>query len=146
MLHGGGKFYRASPLRSRNLHPRKRQLARKSQINPCVDIWLIIYFPLSHRCEIPPGRPSGQVRSPPAPSAGAQTPLQSSHLPCFCQFKTSSLNPTLCAGAGSLSHRQSVSVERSAAHRSCSCILMNSSQGGNSRVRGTWGATKVFPH
>lgn len=77
-----------------------------------------------------------------------QGPNWSSQLGCFSQFKNSSLNPGLCAGARSLSHQRSLSVERCAACRSCSCILMNSCQGditgGSGRLR--WHRSVVFPH
>lgn len=48
--------------------------------------------------------------------------------------KTRLLNPIVCAQAKSLSHRQSISIQTSAASRSCPCILMNSSKGSNYKV------------
>lgn len=50
------------------------------------------------------------------------------------QKKKRLLNPILCAQAKSLSHQQPISVQTSAASRSCPCILMNSSKGSNYKV------------
>lgn len=134
----GGDFCRASPLSGKvNLHPSKRADVEEKP-NKCVCGYVINRFFVN--VELRHGAPQearGRRERVILLPVTWRPQLSSCQISCNVPVqkkKTRLLNPIVCAQAKSLSHRQSISIQTSAASRSCPCILMNSSKGSNYKV------------